>query len=388
MSSISDCFDRVVFCCGIAAAAIVATTVAEAKGFADLYAFQAGSDGAYPIAGLLRDKGGNLYGTTQRGGTYKYGTVFKVAPNGTETVLHDFGNAGDGDHPQAGLIEDSSRNLYGTTVDGGTYNGGTVFKLAPDGTETVLYAFGAGGSDGGYPSSALLRDKQGNLYGTTVYGGVYSGGTVFEFASDGTETILHSFGDGGDGAHPYCKLIQDSSGNFYGTTTHGGANGYGVVFKLATDGTETVLYSFAGGTDGKRPVAGVIKDKAGNLYGTTAYGGLGWGTVFKLASDGTETVLYRFAGAGDGAGPIAGVLIDKKGNLYGTTVQGGNGCDYGCGTVFKLTSSGKEIVLHAFTETEGADPMAPLIADKKGKLYGTAFSAGPYGYGTVFKVKE
>jgi uncharacterized repeat protein (TIGR03803 family) len=388
MSRIAEGFNRVVLCCGITAAAIVSTAVAEAKGFVELYAFQAESDGAYPAGALLRDKAGDLYGTTEGGGDYGYGTVFKLAPNGTETVLHDFGNANDGDHPEAGLIEDSSGNLYGTTVNGGTYNSGTVFKLAPDGTETVLYAFGAAGGDGGNPGSALLRDKRGNLYGTTAYGGAYAGGTVFELASDGTEKILHSFGEGNDGAHPYSKLIKDSSGNFYGTTTHGGANDYGVVFKLATDGTETVLYSFAGGTDGRRPVAGVIKDKAGNLYGTTAYGGLGWGTVFKLASDGTETVLYSFTGGNDGAGPIGGVLIDQKGNLYGTTVQGGSGCDYGCGTAFKLTPSGKEIVLHALTEAEGADPMAALVADKKGKLYGAASSAGPYGYGTVFKVKE
>jgi len=387
MSRIADCFNRIVFCSAITAAVIVSAAFAEAKGLVDLYAFRAGSDGAYPVAALLRDKGGNLYGTTEGGGTYNYGTVFKLASDGTETVLHDFGNATDGAHPEAGLIEDSSGNLYGTTVNGGTYNGGTVFKITPKGKERVLYSF-AGGSDGGYPSSALLQDKHGNLYGTTVYGGAYSAGTVFKLSSHGRETILHSFGDGNDGAHPYSQLVKDGAGTFYGTTTHGGANDYGVVFKLATDGTEAVLYSFGGGTDGKRPVAGVIKDKAGNLYGTTPYGGLGWGTVFKIASDGTETVLYRFTGASDGAGPIGGVVIDQNGNLYGATVQGGSGCDYGCGTVFKLTPSGKEIVLHALTEVEGADPAAALVANEKGKLYGTTSSAGPYGYGTVFKVQE
>ncbi|HTV34519.1 MAG TPA: choice-of-anchor tandem repeat GloVer-containing protein, partial [Methylocella sp.] len=226
-----------------------------------------------------------------------------------------------------------------------TSNAGTVFKLAPDGTETVLHAFKGSPSDGSNPSAGLIFDSSGNLYGTTHIGGVAELGTVFKLAPDGTETVLHSFEGPGDGIYPVAGLIFDSSSNLYGTTVNGGATlAAGAVFKLAPDGTETVLHSFRGHGDGANPFAGLIADSQGNLYGTTPSGGssncgAGCGTVFKLAPDGTSyKVLYTFAGGSDGFYPYAGLIADSQGNLYGTTT--GGGANDSNGTVFKLTGTG------------------------------------------------
>ncbi len=363
------------------------------------------TDGANPYAGLIEDAAGNFYGTTYNGGANGGGTVFKLTPSGngyTQSVLYNFcsqsqGSAActDGVNPYAGLIEDASGNLYGTTNLGGTgvalvdgvYGYGTVFMLAPNGSGykyTVLYNFCPPGgnafcTDGAAPNAALILDASGNLYGTTVLGGTgtpalecigLSCGTVFKLSPNGsgyTETVLYSFcSQGGsnctDGAYPYSTgVIEDGSGNLYGTTSAGGVNscdspGCGTVFKLAPNGdgsyTESVLHSF-NYTDGAGPDAGLIEDASGNLYGTTSSGGTGlsWecegcssGTVFELSPSGngyTETVLYSFCSQGgtqctDGAVPVAGVIQDASGNLYGTTEFGGvNGIDWGA--VLKLS---------------------------------------------------
>jgi uncharacterized repeat protein (TIGR03803 family) len=200
-----------------------------------------------------------------------------------------------------------------------------VFKVDPTGTETVLYSF-TGGADGGQPSGGVIRDRAGNLYGTTIRGGALGFGVVFKLDTAGTETVLHNFGGApADGASPYAGVILDSAGNLYGTTQLGGASGYGVVYKLNKAGKETVLHSFAGcPIDGEYPKAGVIRDPAGNLYGTTYHGGTspGSGVVFRLDSTGTETVLFSFNG-GDGSEPKGGVIRNSAGNLYGTTSYGG-----------------------------------------------------------------
>ena len=256
--------------------------------------------------------------------------------------------------PRNGLIADSAGNLYGTTSGGGASYKGVVFKLAPDGTETVLHSFPGFPSDGNSPYAGLIADSAGNLYGTTLSrDSVSHAGVVFKLAPNGTagwtETVLHSFtGFPTDGALPYAGLIADSAGNLYGATTGGGASGQGVVFKLAPDGTETVLHAFTGGSDGAYPGVGpLIADSAGNLYGTTTGGGggpgaSGQGVVFKLAPNGTggwtESVLYSFTGGSDGGQPFYGSLIaDGAGNLYGTTVGGGAS---GAGVVFKLSGTG------------------------------------------------
>jgi len=311
-----------------------------------LYRFTGGADGGVPYDSLIEDAQGNLYGTTRLHGAYGYGVVFKLSKIGKETVLYSFCPGGgvctDGANPYAGLIRDAKGNLYGTTFGGGASGAGTVFKLSMSGKETVRYTFTAG-TDGGMPGAGLIRDAKGNLYGTTYMGGASGNGTVFKLDPTGKETVLYSFTGGTDGANPFAGLIR-AKGNFYGTTTTGVAN-KGTVFELSHVGgkwTEKTLYAFTGGTDGANPSAGVILDAKGNIYGTTSNGGdlnscngLGCGVVFKLDTSGTETVLYSFTGGDDGANPVdVGVIQDVKGNLYGTTWQQGAS---GYGTVFKLT---------------------------------------------------
>jgi uncharacterized repeat protein (TIGR03803 family) len=391
-----------------------AATRAQAQTLIVLHSFTNSPDGAFPFAGLLRDAASNLYGTTDGGGTFNTGTVFKLDTSGNETVLYSFKGGSDGAFPSAGLVMDATGNLYGTTSHGGSggcsfsSGCGTVFKLDAAGNETVLYSF-KGGSDGGVPVAGLIMDAAGNVYGTTQNGGSGGGcsfgcGTVFKLDTAGNETVLHSFtGSPGDGGRPVAGLIMDTAGNLYGTTAEGGSgtctvingipvSGCGTVFKLDPAGNETVLHSFAGGSDGIQALAALIMDQAGNLYGTTELGGsFGSGTVFKLDPSGNETVLHTFTGGNDGAAPLfAGLIMDTAGNLYGTTQNGGgsSNCAVGCGTVFKLDTSGNETVLHSFTGSpgDGARPPAGLIMDKTGNLYGTTNGGGASGFGTVFKL--
>jgi uncharacterized repeat protein (TIGR03803 family) len=316
-----------------------------------------GKDGYYPYAGLIFDDSGNLYGTTQDGGARTLGTVFELTPKAgggwTEKVLYSFGShRGDGYAPYASrLIFDTSGNLYGTTQDGGAYVYGTVFELTPKAgggwTEKVLHSFGSS-TDGTSPWAGLIFDKAGNLYGTTRGGGAYVYGTVFELtpkAGGGwTEKLLHSFGSStDDGAFPEVGLIFDKAGNLYGTTYGGGAYTDGTVFELTPKAgggwTEKVLHNFGSYRDGAAPTAGLIFDKAGNLYGTTSLGGArNEGTVFELtpkAGGGwTEKVLHSFNPNGrDGFGPFDDLILDASGNLYGTTYYGGV---YGYGMVFEI----------------------------------------------------
>jgi uncharacterized protein YceK len=370
-----------------------------------------------------------------------------------ETVLYSFTGGSDGYNPLGRLIFDSKGALYGTTVSSGTYslNEGTVFKLTPpvagqtQWAKTVLHTFTC--SLGSYPEAGVIFDSKGALYGTTHAGGPGAGtgcpqgagpgkGAVFKLTppaagqTQWTETVLYSFTGGSDGGHPGA-VIFDSKGALYGTADSGGG-GSGAVFKLRppaagqTQWTETVLYSFTGGSDGSNPRA-VIFDSKGALYGTTFNGGgtgscsgpngmvqPGCGTVFKLTppatghTQWTEIVLYSFTGGSDGGNP-SGVILDSKGALYGTTLNsgGGTGCSVafgqGCGTVFKLTppAAGQTqwtlTVLHTFTGgSDGGNPFAGLIFDSKGALYGTTANNGasdgsgcnnvPYGCGTVFKL--
>jgi len=376
---------------------LVASRPAQAQTETVLYSFtDTSGDAAYPQAGLVMDTNGNLYGTTSVGGAYNEGTVFEVTVAGAEEVLYSFGSqAGDGNNPGAGLIFDKTGNLYGTTFRGGANGWGTVFKLTPAGTETVLYSFTGTNGDGANPQAGLVMDKKGNLYGTTMNGGANIGGAVFELTTKGTEKVLYSFGSqAGDGTNPVAGLTFDTTGNLYGTTFAGGAYNEGTVFELTKAGTEKVLYSFGSQAgDGANPTAGLTFYKKGNLYGTTIRGGSnGEGTVFELTAAGTEMVLHSFSfESGDGASSNAGLIFDKKGNLYGTTTVGGANSE---GTVFELTAKGTEKILYSFGSQmgDGANPVAGLIFDKMGDLYGTTVGGGLFfacpvnGCGTVFKL--
>lgn len=362
----------------------LAPTVAGAQAFTLLYSFHGGF-GEYPLAGVIVDSRGNIYGTTSEGGAHGMGTVFKVTASGSETVLHSFkGGRSDGNFPIAGLVRDAAGNLYGTTAEGGAAGYGTVFKMEEDGEETLLYSFGESEKDGKYPAAGLLLDTEGNLYGTTQEGGASGYGTIFELNENGDETVLHSFdGYPRDGQYPIAGLIQDKEGNLYGTTEIGGTFSDGTVFKLDKERNETVLFSFTGMAGGSYPFGGVVRDSAGNLYGTTAYGSNEFGVVFKLDAVGRETVLHTFSGGADGGFPSAALVLDSKGILFGTTEFGGVN---GAGAVFSITEDGKETVLHSFDGADGADLLTGLALDKAGNIYGTATEGGAHSQGTVFKL--
>ncbi len=248
-------------------------------------------------------------------------------------MIYSFIGGADGVNPTQGVILDSAGNLYGTTLSGGALNLGTVYRIDASGQETVLHSF-LGGSDGSLPAAGVIRDAAGNLYGTTSSGGPLGAGTVYEIDASGQERVLYSFTGGRDGADPLAGLIRDAAGNLYGTTAYGGPITTGTVFKIDVSGKETVLYSFAGGTDGAHPAAGVLRDAAGNLYGTTSDLGAGSsGTIYEVDATGHETVLYSFQGEPDGAYPVGGLAFDGLGNLFGATSSGGPG---GGGTVFEL----------------------------------------------------
>jgi uncharacterized repeat protein (TIGR03803 family) len=333
------------------------------------------------------------------------GVVFKLDASGNQTVLYNFTGPPDGANPIFGLAMDASGNLYGTAGGGGNlatcYGGcGVVFKLDPSGHETLLYSF-TGGADGSGPAGVLVLDGSGNLYGTALTGGNFSGecpavggcGVVFKLDASGKQTVLYSFNGGGDGAGPR-GVIRDVAGNLYGTTSFGGAFSEGVVFKIDASNQEKVLYSFTGRADGGSPSSALVQDPSGNLYGTTEGGGnlcgmAGCGVVFKLDTNGNESVLHSFSYT-DGAFPgLATLIQDPAGNLYGATYGGGPSCVFfGCGVVFKLDPSGNETVLHNFTATEGdgGNPSAGLLLDASASLYGTTVWGGTSGLGTVFKL--
>ncbi|MGD0164843.1 MAG: choice-of-anchor tandem repeat GloVer-containing protein [Candidatus Sulfotelmatobacter sp.] len=391
------------------------------------------ADGAEPSGGLIADSAGNLYGTANVGGVGQYGTVFEVSPPAsggawTETTLHAFSGAPDGDWPVGPLLMDNSGNLYGVTNYGGEgfpYNYGTVFELSPPvvagdpWTEAILHTF-QGIPDGETPNGGLVMDSAGNLYGTTLWGGACKWGTVFELsppATSGavwTEKVLYRFRytcNGttyNDAASPMAGLVMDKDGALYGTTYNGGEPYDGTVFKLTppaaghTAWTEKILYTFTGGSDGERPVGSLVFNH-GKLYGTAAYGANaactnslpGCGTIFELsppsvAGDAwTETTLYSFTGGTDGEAPEGSVLFDEEGNLYATATGGGStacgtiDASVGCGAVIKLTppaaagDSWTETTLYDFIPGgNGAVLPSNVVPGKSGRLYGTTYTGG------------
>jgi uncharacterized repeat protein (TIGR03803 family) len=378
--------------------------------FKTLHKFSGGRNGGGPVADLVADSAGTLYGTTSSGGISSFcpkgcGTVFELSPepdgSWKETVLYRFQGPPDGAGPDGGVIFDQAGHLYGTTFQGGSGNGGAVFELTPNAkggwSETIIYSF-HGQYDGYLPQSGLVFDSAGNLYGTTISGGTDLDGTVFQLKpnSNGvwTESILHNFCSSRnclDGLGPAGALVIDGSGNLYGMTSGGGkfkgcTSGCGVVFQLAPNSggawTENVLYNFRGKNDGGTPGAGLSWDGLGNLYGTTqAAGANGLGVVFKMTPQGDgswkEQSLHSFRGR-DGQQPLAPVVSDTSGNLYGTTFLGGDlgVCGgFGCGVVFELTPNSKggwhETVLHRFHDKPGIEPWAAVTLDGSGNLYGT-----------------
>jgi len=367
-----------------------------------VFGFPEGTDGSQPWAGVTLDPSGNLYGTTLYGGAFNSGAVYKENPAGRETVLYSFVNpvligeiAGS---PSGGVTIDAAGNLYGAVSEPYPYTAGHgwLYKIDASGNQSVVYMF-AGGASGSQPTGTLTLDSGGNIYGTTHQGGKSTVGVVFKVSPDGQETVLHEFTGAPDGGNPMGGLVRDAAGVLYGTTPHGGAAnngpGCGVVFKLAPNGQETILHTFTG-PDGCGPQPDLVSDAAGNLYGTTLNGGVvagpadGCGVVFKLDPAGNESVLHAFTCGADGAEPTGGLVRDPAGNLYGTTTLGGSGTSGdGYGVVFEIDPSGNTTVLYTFTGGEdGGRPEAGVTRDSAGNLFGTAPMGGANLSGVLFKL--
>ena len=376
---------------------VVLAPPAPAQTFSVIHNFTGGGDGGNSLAGFAVDAAGNFVGTTSAGGASGAGTVFKVTPRGKEIVLYTFTGGADGANPEAGLLVDAKTgNLYGTTNAGGAYSAGTVFEVTPKGNETVLYSF-TGKTDGANPQAGLVMNATGLLYGTTSAGGSNNNGTVFRLgkkAGKWTENVLYSFSSGTDGTIPVSAVTFDAAGNLYGTTSAGGSYGYGTVFRLKRlkyKWTESILHHFQNASDGAVPYAGLILDQSGNLYGAATEGGTGGGgTVFELTSSNntwTFTVLYSLPGWGI-SGTYRNLLFDASGNIYATThCDGANNS----GTIYELTQSGGSWTytsLYVFTGgSDGQYSFSNLVFDKLGNLYGTTKQGGADGYGVIFKVK-
>jgi uncharacterized repeat protein (TIGR03803 family) len=367
-----------------------------AQTFTSLHSFT-GTDGSYPYAGLIQSTSGKLLGTTSYGGAFSGGTVFMVTPAGTLTSLYSFcklASCADGFGPRGPLVQATNGKYYGVTFGGGPFdNFGTLYQITNSGALTTLYTFCqlSECADGEAPYGGMVQALNGVLYGTTNAGGTHGGGTVFDIkTSGGTPTILYSFcalSECADGTAPQATLIQGTDNNFYGSNYYGGAfTYYGNVFKISPAGVFTSLHSFDG-TDGDEPIGGLTQATDGNFYGTTQVDGVnGYGTVYKITSGGTLTTLYNFcvsSACPDGSFPEDSLVQGTDGNLYGTTFSGGA---FGKGTIFSITTAGVLTTLHSFDNTDGGQPWAGVVQDTNGTFYGTTYSGGTSDFGTVYSL--
>jgi uncharacterized repeat protein (TIGR03803 family) len=373
-----------------------------------IYSFTNGGDGGNTRGGLTLGTDGFFYGVATYAGSNGVGTVFRLATNGVFTLLYSFKTNGvDGAHPYAALVQGSNGDFYGTTESGGVGGGGIIFEITPGGALTILHSFTGSGTDGSEPFAPLIVAADGNIYGTTSYGGTRNSGTIFRMTPQGSWTNLHSFTYGSDGALPWDALVQGTDGNFYGTTYEGGTYSYGTVFMITSAGVLTPLYSFSNGKDGGYPYGALVQGPNGNFYGTShgsstfGAGTNSIGTIFEITSGGSLTTLYRFTNGLDGANPIAGLVLGTNGNLFGVAETGGvigwggpigSGSrivagTLGWGTVFTVTPGGAFTPLCEFPgETEGANPGAGLIQATNGLLYGITERGGSNDDGTVFQM--
>ncbi len=395
-------------------ASIISASAASAQTYTVLYEFPGGTGGGDPEAGvILVPPGGTgggglvggcgphpcIYGTALVGecGSHPCALVYGLGARHTPTQLASVAGAANGGQVTSGVILDAAGNFDGTTPHGGKFNQGQIYQVDSTGPPRVLYSF-TGLADGGHPYSGVVSDPEGNLYGVTASGGdnlcPFGCGVIYKVDMSGHETVLYRFLGGSEGFAPNA-VIRDAAGNFYGTAAGGTSNAVcplgtcGIIFRLDSSGNYTVLHTFAGGTgDGANPFSGVIRDPAGNLYGTTEYGGaLGQGVVYELELPSRNLkLLHSFSGGADGNLPLAGLARDSQGNLYGTSSGGGSGTP-GYGIVYKLDTSGNLTSLHDFSGVDGAYPFAGVTLDSTGNLYGTTPLGGAHGNGVVFEIQ-
>lgn len=385
-------------------------------------------DGSQPNGPLVEASDGNFYGTTRAGGAnmcrdglFPCGVIYRMRADGDVTVLYSFGaNATDAYSPSGRLVQGRDGALYGVSASGGLYGGGTVFRVTMDGKYALLHSFGATPEDAIVPLGGLTEGADGSFYGVTASGGANrcpqipqagsNCGTIFRMSPSGAVTILHSFGASStDGVTPSVPPIQASDGNFYGTTSNGGASDCavpyrcGVAYKMTPAGEVTVIHFFGRTSEAPNAPVGLIQGTDGWIYGFSSSGGAGrcggfygCGTVFKMTTDGTVSVLYAFAleGRTAGDGP-SGIIQARDGNIYGTTRNGGAFGGDGDGTVFRLTPNGQHTVLYSLGPNVKAPsaPNAGLIQARDGSFYGTteyngSFGAvgGRFGFGTAFRL--
>ena len=360
--------------------------LAGAQTFIPLYSFGTVPDGSLPRASLMQASDGYLYGTAPDGGSSFNGMIFRITTNGMYAPFYSFTGAHDGVNPGCDLVQASDGYLYGTAVNGGTNNLGTVFRISTNGIMTPLYSF-IGTNDGSHPIAGLVQASDGYLYGTTQNGSTNNDGTIFRISTNGVLTPLHTF-MGNDGSIPLASLVQASDGNLYGTTELGGTNNFGTVFRITTNGAFTSLCSFTDGNDGAFPWAGLLKASDGNLYGTAIGGGnngKGSGTVFRFTTNGILTTLYSFTYGNDGGEPLGGLVQANDGYLYGTTTAAGG--IHNDGTIFRITTNGVFTALYSFTGGhDGANPYTGLVQANNLNFYGTARVGGTNDYGTIFEL--
>jgi len=387
--------------CGFSLLCAATAIALPAQTFTNLDNFNF-ANGELPYAAMIQATNGKLYGTTIGGGYSDQGVIFTLTTSGELSRFYSFceGCSDEGFDLYGGLIQATNGDFYGTTYFG-TSGGGTVFKITPAGTLTTLYSFctQSACSDGEYPIGGLVRTSNGDFYGTTSTGGGSGGGTVFKITPAGALSTLYNFcslSACADGESPQASLIQAANGDLYGTTTAGGSNNGGTVFKMTLSGTLTTLHSFAcasaGCEGGSNPsYASVAEGVNGDFYGTTSAGGTeGDGTVFKMTPTGVLTTLYNFcslSACADGNGPQGGLTLATDGNFYGTTEFNNIGGGGFFGTIFKITPGGTLTTLHSFAGADGADPIAAPVQDTNGILYGTTAAGGsPVGLGSVWSL--
>ena len=388
MNSISSCvraLKRPLRLSCLFATAFVSASLAHGQTYAHVYDFiGAGNDGSNPNASITFDSQGNLYGTTTEGGVNGEGDVFEITNTGTYIELYSFGNGSDGTFPYSNVTFDANGNMYGTTAEGGAHNLGIVWEISATGTYSDLHDF-AGGADGKYPQGSVTVDSSGNLYGTAPSGGANGFGIIWKISVGGGYTDVHDFGAIGDGRLPKGSIVFDSNGTMYGTTSSGGAYSNGTAWKLTAGGTYSDLHDFGDSTDGANPYGNVTLDSSGNLYGTTYNGGANsYGMIWKITAGGTYSDVHDFGVGLDGQNPAGSVSIDGSGSLYGTASFGGG---TGNGMVWKISSAGTYADLYDFQDgTDGENPEGNVTVDSFGNLYGTAAYGGSTDNGMIWEL--